>query len=120
MCISLFQISGAAGRIALNIGIWVKWLTEPIRLKYGVLLDPLAKRIGPIGPIDILTTLTLSEEGHQLLEAGETKTQRITMKYGIFVIDLGENAVSSDELTQRKKMFLGHPNGHFELLKCKP
>ena len=39
-----------------------------------------------------------------------TKMQRIVMKFGMFVIGLGENAVSTDELAQRK-IFLGHPNG---------
>ena len=34
-----------------------------------------------------------------------TKMQRIVMKFGMFVIGLGENAVSTDELAQRKNIF---------------
>ena len=41
--VPLFRISGTAGGIALNIGIWLKRSTEPIMLKYGLLLDPLAR-----------------------------------------------------------------------------
>ena len=39
------------------------------------------------------------------METVETKTQRIAMKFGMFVIDLGQNAVSIDEPTQRKSFF---------------
>ena len=49
--------------------------------------------------------------GYQLSEAsgGGTKTRMIAMKCGMFVIGMEENAVSNEEIAQRKKnAFLGH------------
>ena len=39
------------------------------------------------------------------LTLGGPKTQRIAMKFGMLAIGLGENAMSVDELVQRKKRF---------------
>ena len=48
-CVPLFQISGTAGRIALDVSRdIVKTFTERTMLKYGVLLDPLVTRFAQV------------------------------------------------------------------------
>ena len=43
-------------------------------------------------------------ERYELLEAGATKTQWIAMKFGMFFIVPEENAVSIDDLAERKRI----------------